>query len=166
MAKKRKVRKGRKGFNVRKLTEEAGKLVQEHQNASYAFLRDKLKVGVGTVVKVLKRLEVKGLVRRGANRRWAVLVNADGSKKPDAGGVPQRRRIKKRRVRRERAAAAPAVPKQHVPTNGQAIGTDQKVALLENIASVAGDEKAAVLRAVIEDIKSLDAHQKMVEALK
>ena len=101
MPKTKRVKRSKR-LDYRGLTATAAELVQKEQEAGYKFLAEKLKVGVGTVAKILKRLETKGLVRRGKGRQWMVLKNADGTPKPD-GELPEKRRFRKKRRAKQQA---------------------------------------------------------------
>src|SRR3989344_3915823 len=82
------------------LTKRGGDLIVSEQSASYAFLHEKLGISPGIIIKLLNRLQTKGLVRRGKQRRWVVLVNPDGSPKGEAE-IPKKRRFRKIRRKTE-----------------------------------------------------------------
>jgi DNA-binding transcriptional ArsR family regulator len=146
-----------KKLNWKELTKKAGELVQTEQNASYKFLREKLgEIGIGTLSKLLKRLEVKGLVRRGKSRNWVVLVNADGTPKTGAD-VPPKRRFKKPVRKSAHASAARA--------NG-AITDQKKIEFVQHLADLAEGEKAQILKEVVGDLRRFSKDRKLFDALK
>jgi len=148
------------GMNWKELTEKGAELVKTEQNAAYNFLRKKLGgIGVATAGKLLKRLEAKGLVRRGKGRRWMVLVNPDGTPKKD-GEVPQKRRFRK--VRRNKGDT-PAV---HTGRANGGITDKMKIELVQYLAGVAEGEKARILKEVVVDLARLSKERKLLDALK
>lgn len=149
----------KKKLNWKALTEKAAGLVQSEQNASYAFLGEKLGgIGCASIVKILRRLEVKGLVRRGKKRRWMVLVNPDGTPKNPAD-VPAKRRFKT--VRRKKQTAS-----VHATHANGAITDKMKIEFVQHLANAAGGEKARILKEVVGDLTLLSKERKLLDALK
>ena len=147
-------------INWKALTTNAAEIVKTEQKASYDFLREKLGgIGVATASKLLKRLEAKGLVRRGKRRRWMVLINPDGSPK-NGEAVPAKRRFRK--VRRNKVTPAP-VSVAHV--NG-AITDKAKIEFVQNLANMAEGEKSRILKEVVVDLTRLSKERKLLDALK
>ena len=140
------------------LAKQSGEIVTKEQNAAYEFLRGRLGgVGVATVSKLLKRLEVKGLVRQGKGRRWIVIVNPDGTPKNEAD-IPPKRRFKTAR-------------RQLAHINGAAVdaltATDAtKIELLERLAGAAEGQKALVLREILIDFRRFSKDRKLLDALR
>jgi ribosomal protein S25 len=147
--------------NWKDLTNKAAEIVKTEQNAAYDFLRQKLGgIGVATAGKLLKRLEAKGLVRRGKGRRWVVLVNADGSAKVGAE-VPSKRRFRK--VRRNKGDTAHAA---HVTKANGAISDQMKIEFVQHLADVAEGDKARILKEVLVDLTRFAKERKLLDALK
>lgn len=142
--------------NWKALTDKAAALIKAEQKTDYVFLRQKLGVGVGTIAKVLKRLEAKGIVRRGKGRRWTVIVNPDGS--PKSGqDVPQKRRFRK--VRRGKGARATSPP--------SGVLTDKaKIEFVKQLADAAVGRSAQILGEVVLDLKLVSDNRKLLDALK
>lgn len=132
------------------LIKRGGDLIVAEQNASYAFLQEKLGISPGIIVKLLNRLQAKGLVRRGKQRRWVVLVNRDGSPKGEAE-VPEKRRFRK--IRRK-------------PEVNGAFANSAKIEFVQQLAKLAEGEKARILREVANDLVELSKNRKFFEALK
>ncbi len=140
----------RKRVDWKDLIKRGGEFIVAEQNASYAFLHERLGISPGITVKLLKRLQAKGLVRRGKQRRWVVLMNRDGSPKGEAE-VPEKRRFRK--ICRKTGA------------NG-AFADSDKIEFVQHLATLADGEKARILREVANDLVEFSKNRKFFEALK
>ncbi len=142
------------------LTKKASELIVAEQKVSYEFLREKLGgISHGTIVKLLKRLKVKGLVRQGKRRGWVVVVNPDGSPKNESD-IPAKRHFKKKVYRK----TTHGITKRQ-RDNG-AITDAMKIEFVQHLASVAEGQKAKILKEVLSDLKRFSKDRKFLEALR
>ena len=158
------VEKKRKRINWRELTAKAAEVVRKTQQADYVSLRAALGgIGTGTASTVLKRLEAKGVVRRGKQRHWIVIVNADGTPKTE---IPEKRRFKK--PRRSRTGKVVVPPVQHNPqmASSAAVPASEKQALLKSLAEHAEGRSKDVLLAILVDVATSSESTSILGLLK
>ncbi len=145
--------KRRKRHRVnKKLVAHARGVVLEAQAVNYNLLRDKLGVGLGTVKKVLQRLDKAGVTQKLGNRQRIVLLGLDGKKKATAAKAVSTTKAKTAKSK-SRPKAAHASPVRHIGTAveielcmelAKALGPGKNSTLLESIAKkLAGPAQAA-----------------------
>jgi ribosomal protein L22 len=151
----------RKAFDMTELTAKAATFVQSAQKADYKSLQKEFNINPARTSSLLKRLQTKGLVLRGKRRRWVVLVNQDGSKKP-ADQIPTPRRFKKPKHKKTAAtqgSAAPAVTKVLKKASANAehvtnvVTSAEKLKLVNDIASKINGRSRDVLLLVASDLQ-------------
>lgn len=166
----------RERVNWGALVKQASEFIVAEQNASYDFIRSKLaNIGVGTVSKLLKRLQTKGLVRRGKKRAWIVIVNADGTPK-DAATLPPVRRFYKKRHKGTRRTKAnglhtPAAHEVHEAARPEAktdgrIPLRKKIEFLQYLANIADGPRRVLLNEIAEDLEGFSREEKFLKALR
>ncbi len=109
--------------DYKQLVETARAAVIEKQLVTYVFLSEVLKTdSVGTIAKVLKKLQREGTVAQNEGRKWVVLVGKDGSKReaptgPKPGKIRRKKSKRAAEVAVTKAAAKTAAktPKKAVP---------------------------------------------------
>ena len=140
---KRRVRLTPRLFNAVKASIlKAGKIVYKDLTAEHG-------ISVGTVAKVLAKLEEKGVVGPGGKGKTrAILQNADGSPRSDApaADTAPARRARQTRGRRKPDSGAPSSQPEVT------ILIAEKLALLENLQSLASGRKRQVLEAIESDV--------------
>lgn len=165
----------RKATDWRKLAKQATDVITKEQNASYAFLKEKLSIANNTVTQLLKRLEAKGLVRRDKSRSWVVLVDSNGKPKP-ADAIPEKRRFKK--IKRKKAvskktqapARASAPAKMALTKVARAVEaatpvTNQKIELVRALKMGASGVPATLLGEIVSDLEFLERHRTLLTLL-
>lgn len=151
-----KVEKKRRRINWREITAKASALILKQQRADYVWLRAALGgIGTGTASTLLKKLEAKGIVRRGKQRHWMVIVNEDGTPKSE---VPEKRRFKKPRrfrnaiVREPKTfVTTPTVEKLH-KAPAHTVTTAEKQTLVRSQAEHAEGRSKEILLAILDDV--------------
>jgi hypothetical protein len=142
-----------KKLDWKKIKTTASEAVMAEQNASYAFLSEKLGgLSWTSVWKLLKFLEAKGLVRQGEDRHWVVIVNRDGSRK-NPNEIPPERQL--------------TSLDEETPHEGHTAITKQvKIDLLTSLSTMAGQQKALVLKAIMEDVADASTARTILTVLK
>lgn len=122
-------------------------LVTEKQRADYEFLLEHFpNIGRKTIKNLLLRLSRRGIVRQGIRRRWTVIVNTDGTPKPE-GEIPPKRKFK-RIHRRQPRRVVPGAPILEAP-----IDERTKLRLLGFLVRSAKGTSALTLRRIVDDVK-------------
>lgn len=171
-----------KSVDWKNLRKQAHDLVVAEQKVSYEFLRERLGViGVETVKKLLEYLASKNIVRRGKQRRWMVIVNADGTAKP-ADQVPAKKRMKKIRRKQpskqsapsskkvskaspEKPAVTPKPAKASLTVNGAKVTHAEKLGLALKLARALGGRRGEVFSAIADDLEILESNRALIDAL-
>ncbi|MFM2374786.1 MAG: hypothetical protein RLZZ234_781 [Candidatus Parcubacteria bacterium] len=162
----------RRKVDIKQLADEAVDLVRSSQRADYDFLEDSLKINPSTAQRVLKRLRTKGDVAQRSDRRWVVIVNADGTKKaPD--DIPNLKRFKKKKSKKV-VAATKATPQTEpgavaLPTKAKStekVTDSEKLELITKLAAISDGRTRVVLHAIKADIDRASEANVILELLK
>lgn len=160
----------KKRIPYKALALKAGAEIKKSQAIDYAKLRTVCGgVGTNTLQKVLLHVDKAGITGHVGKRR-RVLVNPDGTAKPDIT-VNEKPR-KKRRTRKVKVASTPAPataaeaqPAAAPHANGQYSLAQKQAKLVELAKTMDGSEAARILQAVIDDLKIVDRASQMVVAV-
>ncbi len=146
------------------LVKSSTELVTKEQNASYNFIRERMKIGVGTAHVVLRRLQKAGVVRRGKKRAWTVLVNKDGSPK-DPASLPPRRRFRKWQHKNAAASHGNVTRKSAKSKKNVQFSLKKKLRFLKLLEAHAGDLHQPLIAAIAEDLHGLESSRQLLKAL-
>jgi len=167
-----------KQVHMRSLIAQAKKLVIAEQKVSFEMLRKELKVGMGVVVKVLKRLDKAGITGYIKGRTRGVLLDKDGTPKKDVKVIAALLRKRRRKSRTETVKAPPIAPamqaaqpaKKHAGAkgngtpNGKFSSTD-KIIKLNQLSKFFGGEIGEMLISITNDLVKLDQYRAAVDKL-
>jgi hypothetical protein len=146
------------GYTVgKKLYDEADAIVKAAQKANYVFLREKFpNIGSGTLKCIFKELVKRKTLRQTTKRRYAVIVNEDGTPKSE-DTLPPPKKFAKLKLNRQKADVAP---------NGSAVDDREKLEFISTLTKSAGEKAARILKAVSEDVRFAAKHRSVVAALR
>jgi hypothetical protein len=150
------------------LTQKAREEIIKQQKVSYEMLCRVLETNSkGAIVKVLHKLRRAGVVAQGKGRRWEVLIDANGVKRPRPT-PPARKVVRRKRGHATKFAPRPRAAKKRAGAGSGRFTLTEKLHKLTEIADIAGDESEAgkILREIREDLAGLGQAAQLARVLK
>jgi hypothetical protein len=155
----------RAAWDWKAMAVKATDVIRKHQRADYEFLKKELGTNsIGNLTDLLKMLRKKGVVGQGKQRRWVVLQNADGTRKPPEE-TPLPRRFKKLKRKKTRKASVAAVT-PIASIAAAEVTSKEKLALLSELISMSSGRSTVVLTAIAADVESATEAGKLMSLLK